>query len=181
MSAEDAFTIPAIAIVGHKNSGKTTLAERVIRAFTDAGLLVAAVKHTSDELGFDKPHKDSDRLRQAGALSVGLIAMSEAGFYIASRPESPEAWIEAVFRSTAVYPDLIVLEGWRGGRVPKIECVLDPSITTPSLTMEEGLIAVVSDHAIDADVPVLAHEPLEPILDLVRGTLPRLRPAAAPR
>lgn len=58
--------IPRIAVVGHKNSGKTTLVERLITAFTRDGLAVAAIKHTSDERGFDKPQTDSDRLMRAG-------------------------------------------------------------------------------------------------------------------
>lgn len=106
MSPAQALKIAAIAIVGRKNSGKTTLAERVIGAFTAAGLSVAAVKHTSDELGFDKPHKDSDRLRWAGATSVGLIARTEIGLYTTAPPENREAWIEATLRLAQVCPDL---------------------------------------------------------------------------
>jgi len=167
--------LPMIAIVGHKNSGKTRLAERVIAAFSRDGLNVAAVKHASDELGFDKPSKDSDRLRRAGATSVGLIAKSEVGFYTTRSPGTTEAWIEGVFRLMPVCPDLVVYEGYRGGPHPKIECILDRSVRRPSLTAAEGLIAVVSDHAVHADAPVLAHEPLDPILDLIWGALPRLR------
>ncbi|MGZ5823753.1 MAG: molybdopterin-guanine dinucleotide biosynthesis protein B [Hyphomicrobium sp.] len=41
---------PLIGIVGWKNSGKTTLIERLVAALTQRGLRVATVKHTHHEL-----------------------------------------------------------------------------------------------------------------------------------
>ncbi|MBI3873348.1 MAG: molybdopterin-guanine dinucleotide biosynthesis protein B [candidate division Zixibacteria bacterium] len=165
--------IPTVAIVGHKNSGKTTLTEGLIGAFVASGMRVAAVKHTSDEVGFDKPRTDSDRLRKAGAMALGMVAKSEIGFYLTHTPQTSESWIEATFAALPEPPHLIVYEGYRGGPHPKVECILKPEITTPSFTAAEGLIAVVSDHAILADVPVLPYEPLEPIMAAIRASFSR--------
>ena len=165
--------IPTVAIVGHKNSGKTTLTERLVAAFTQTGLRVCAIKHTSDEIGFDKPRTDSDRLRKAGAIAVGMVARSEVGFYTAHTADTSEAWIETAFSSLPHLPDLIIYEGYRGGPHPKIECILKPEVTTPSFTAAQGLIAVVSDHTITANVPVLTYDPLEPIMDLIRASFGR--------
>ena len=88
--------IPTVAIVGHKNSGKTTLTERLIAAFTLERLRVCAIKHTSDEVGFDKPRTDSDRLKTAGAIAVGMVAKSEIGLDQALKAEARRALLRYV-------------------------------------------------------------------------------------
>lgn len=166
--------IPTVAIVGHKNSGKTTLTERLVGHFTAAGMRVAAVKHTSDEAGFDKPGRDSDRLAHAGAVAVGMVAKHEIGFYTRHTAATSEEWMEATFSALPEPPDLILYEGYRGGPHPKIECILKPDVGVPSFTSAQGLIAVVSDHAITADVPVLGYEPVERIAGLIRSNFGRV-------
>lgn len=171
MSAS-AQPIPTVAIVGHKNSGKTTLAERLVAAFTALGLGVCAIKHTSDEVGFDKPRADSDRLKKAGAIAVGMVAKSEIGFYTSHTDDTSESWMESVFAALPHRPDLVIYEGYRGGPHPKVECILRPDVSTPSFSTGQGLIAVVSDHPITTDVPVFAYDPLGPIVDVIRASFP---------
>jgi molybdopterin-guanine dinucleotide biosynthesis protein B len=169
-----AGAVAAIAIVGHKNSGKTTLTVRLIAELTAAGFCVAAVKHTSDERGFDKPDTDSDRFRAAGAVAVGLIARNEVGFYTDHTAATGGAWIEGLLASLPRAPDLLIYEGHRTGLHPKIECMRKPELTTPTLGVEQRLVAVVSDHAIHAPVPVFAFEPIGPLAAFVVGlTRPR--------
>jgi molybdopterin-guanine dinucleotide biosynthesis protein B len=169
-----AGAVPAIAIVGHKNSGKTTLTVRLIAELTAAGFCVAAVKHTSDERGFDKPDTDSDRFRAAGVVAVGLIARNEVGFYTDHTAATGGAWIEGLLASLPRAPDLLIYEGHRTGPYPKIECVRKPELTTPTLGVEQRLVDVVSDHAIHGPVPVFAFEPIGPLAAFVVGlTRPR--------
>lgn len=170
---ETVVRIPTVAIVGHKNSGKTTLTERLVRHFTDRGMRVAAIKHTSDEVGFDKPHSDSDRLKRAGAIAVGMVAKGEIGLYTSVTPQVSEEWLETTFSRLAERPELIIYEGYRGGPHPKIECILNPETIRPSFTRQDGLIAVVSDHAITTDVLVLDYNPLDKIADVIRGSFGR--------
>ncbi len=182
MAAAKRHSIPTVAVVGHKNSGKTGVVVRLIASFTRMGLRVASVKHTSDEVGFDKPRSDSDRQKRAGAIAVGLVAKSEVGFYLEHTPQTSQQWIETTFAALPEPPDLIIYEGYRGGPHPKIECILKVEVTRPSFTPEEGLIAVVSDHRILAAVPVLAHEPAEPICAVIRASFSRHDwPGAAPK
>lgn len=164
--------VPAIALVGHKSSGKTTLAVRLIAELTAIGFCVAAIKHTSDERGFDKPDTDSDRLRTAGAMAVGLIARDEVGFYTDHTAATGGGWLEALLASLPGAPDLLIYEGCRTGSHPKIECIRRPKLTAPTVGVEQRLVAVVCDHAIRAPVPTFAFEPLGPlvafVIDLIR-------------
>jgi molybdopterin-guanine dinucleotide biosynthesis protein MobB len=175
-------SIPTVAVIGHKNSGKTTLTTRLITALTESGLRVASVKHTSDEVGFDKPRTDSDRHRRAGAVAVGLVAKGEIGLYCDHTEHTGEAWLESALGALPEPPDLIIYEGYRGGPHPKIECIRDPERQTASFTEVEGLIAVVSEQTIETEVPVLPFESITPICDLIRASLKRTDwPTAKPK
>lgn len=174
MSQTDrAGRIPTVAIVGHKNSGKTTLVERLVRHFTAGGMRVAAIKHTSDEVGFDKPRSDSDRLKQAGAIAVGMVAKGELGIYTTHTAEVSEGWLESVCARLPDPPSLVIYEGYRGGPHPKIECILDAGTHQPSFTAADGLIAVVSDHTIVTDVPVLDYSDFDEIVAVIRRSFDR--------
>ncbi len=62
---------PAILeVIGYSGSGKTTLIEKLIPALRKRGIRLAVIKYTSHHHEFDKPGKDSYRLRRAGAEAV---------------------------------------------------------------------------------------------------------------
>ena len=62
-----------LGIVGARNSGKTTVVEKLIHYLTENGVRVASVKHTSHAHRFDTPGKDSHRHREAGTDSVSAL------------------------------------------------------------------------------------------------------------
>ncbi|MEL6427459.1 MAG: molybdopterin-guanine dinucleotide biosynthesis protein B, partial [Pseudomonadota bacterium] len=61
-------------IVGWKNSGKTTLVERLVVEITGRGFSVSTVKHAHHTFDVDHPGKDSHRHRSAGAQEVLLAS-----------------------------------------------------------------------------------------------------------
>ena len=54
-------------VVVWKNSGKTTLVERLIGVFLRKGLKVSTIKHSHHKFQIDKKGKDSFRHRKAGS------------------------------------------------------------------------------------------------------------------
>jgi GTPase SAR1 family protein len=58
---------PVVGIAGWKNSGKTTLAARLVSELTERGYAVTAIKHARESFDIDQPGRDSYRLREAGA------------------------------------------------------------------------------------------------------------------
>ncbi|MCX5685128.1 MAG: molybdopterin-guanine dinucleotide biosynthesis protein MobB, partial [Planctomycetota bacterium] len=64
--------VPALAVCGPRNSGKTTLIEAVLPRLLAQGLKVAVLKESGRPLDVDRPQKDSDRLFRAGADVIFL-------------------------------------------------------------------------------------------------------------
>jgi len=68
----------AIAVVGTKKSGKTTITENLIRELTKRGYKVAAIKHIPEpDFTIDTAGKDTWRYAQAGAKTVISVAANE--------------------------------------------------------------------------------------------------------
>ncbi len=74
---------PAIAVVGRKDSGKTTVAESMVRALKREGCRVAAVKHVNQKgFSLDTAGKDTWKYSQAGANPVVSVSDIETGILI---------------------------------------------------------------------------------------------------
>lgn len=105
------------AITGYKNSGKTTLMERLIEELTRRGYRVATIKHDGHDFAPDVPHTDSWRHRQAGAYGTAVFSANR--FMITK--ECQEIEETALF---AAFPeaDIILIEGLKHSTYPKTVC-----------------------------------------------------------
>ena len=61
-------------ITGWKNSGKTTLTEKLVAELVRRGRRVSTVKHAHHDFDIDKEGADSFRHRQAGASEVAIVS-----------------------------------------------------------------------------------------------------------
>ncbi|HYS79993.1 MAG TPA: molybdopterin-guanine dinucleotide biosynthesis protein B [Anaeromyxobacteraceae bacterium] len=106
---------PVLAFSGVSGSGKTTLLVKLIPALRARGLTVAALKRSGHVHPFDRPGKDSARLRGAGALAVVLTGPHEVAYF-----GPPRAGIDEL---VALLPpcDLVVAEGFKGEPLPRVE------------------------------------------------------------
>lgn len=105
------------AISGWKNSGKTTLMERVIGELVRRGYRVATVKHDGHDFEADVPQTDSWRHHQAGAY--GTAVFSKHRFCITKECCGVDE--TALFRA---FPeaDIILIEGLKHSAYPKTIC-----------------------------------------------------------
>ena len=62
------------AIVGWKDSGKTTLVAKLVEHFTRQGLSVSTLKHAHHSFDLDQAGTDSFKHRSAGATEVVLVS-----------------------------------------------------------------------------------------------------------
>ena len=68
------MTQRVFGITGWKNSGKTTLVEKLVAELSRRGWTVSTVKHAHHDFDIDKQGTDSFRHRQAGAAEVAVVS-----------------------------------------------------------------------------------------------------------
>lgn len=105
-------------IIGWKNSGKTSLIERLVANITARGFTVSTVKHVHHDVDLDQPGKDSFRHRTAGASEVVLASAHRFALMREHRGPEPEL-PEILARMAPV--DLILVEGYKRDAHAKIE------------------------------------------------------------
>jgi len=154
------------AITGVKNSGKTTLMEKVIRALTSRGLRVASIKHDAHRFDPDVPGRDSYRHRAAGAYGSAVFD-GDKFMVIKDGAQTIEDMLE--FFDDA---DIILLEGARETDHPKVEIVRAGNSDRP-ISNPASMAALVTDLDIHIEgIPTLG-------LDDVEGIVERLLEMAA--
>lgn len=145
----------AISFVGNSGAGKTTLLERLIPALKGMGYRVGVVKHDAHRFDIDHPGKDSHRLTAAGADTMMITSASMLAM-VKRHSASPP--IEELLERYLSDMDLVLVEGFRGSSLPKIEVhrkEFRRTLICRGDRNDPGLAAVASDEPLDLDVPVL--------------------------
>ena len=134
-------------IVGWKNSGKTTLVERLVIEITGRGFTVSTVKHAHHTFDVDHEGKDSYRHRSAGAQEVLLASRNRWALMHEIRNEAEPPLSEFLEKLAPV--DLVLIEGYKRDGHAKIEA--HRAETKQNLLANEDLTitAVASNYGVD--------------------------------
>ena len=135
----------ALSIVGFSGSGKTELICRLLDWLVRQGLRVAVLKHTHHRDLGDRG-KDTWRFRQAGAP---VVALAGPGFLQITRAYPEEPQLAAALATLASGVDLILVEGYKSGSLPKI-VVLNPEIQESPPQYTQVIATVSQDSAVGA-------------------------------
>ncbi|NWF77089.1 MAG: molybdopterin-guanine dinucleotide biosynthesis protein B [Chloroflexi bacterium] len=141
--------VPVVSIVGKSQSGKTMLVEQLIAEFKRRGYKVAALKHSRSGIEIDQPGKDSWRFAQAGSDAVLLSSLDKLAFI---KNLDHELNIEEIMPVIGPEFDLVLVEGFRKSKIPKIE-VHRKELGDDLLCSPEELSAIVTDESLDIDIP----------------------------
>ena len=152
--------------VGHSGSGKTTLIEKLLRELSGRGLRVATIKHAHHKVVLDTPGKDSWRYKQAGAAISMLVTSNELQLVADAVDRREPAQLAQRFLGEA---DLVLAEGFSHAAGVKIEVLRRECSTVPRCSIEDGLIAIVTD--IGEVYPQLPHYGLDDIAGIVQFML----------
>lgn len=136
-----------LAVVGAKNSGKTTVIEGLIRHLTAKGYRVATIKHTSHRHRFDTPGKDSYRHREAGADLT--VAMSLEEIAVFSQPDSFD--VEQFQDTTMGRFDIWLIEGNHQADHPKV--LVTRLLRDFADELPNNIIATIGPEQIDDSLP----------------------------
>ena len=153
---------PIICIVGRSQSGKTTLIEKLSPALKNRGYRIGTIKHSHHIFDFDKTGKDSWRHRDAGAETVIIASPGK----IALVKNDHEGTLDSL-REFFGDMDLVITEGYKKEKKPKIEVIRSARHTEALLKDDRHLVAVVSDVNLKMNVPVFGMEDIVQLADFI--------------
>lgn len=152
-------------IIGWKNSGKTSLMERLVAEITARGLSVSTIKHVHHDVDLDQPGKDTFRHRSAGAREVVLASAHR--FALLHEHRGPEPALTDILQRLAPV-DLVLVEGYKRDPHPKIEVFradIGHSLIQPT---DPTTRAVATDAALPPlGVPVLDLNDTKAVADFI--------------
>jgi len=151
--------LPVLGFAAYSGTGKTTLLEKVLPLLSTRHIRTGVIKHAHHTFEIDHEGKDSYRLRKAGAKQM-LIGSARRWALMVETDQHPKDTLHELIRHldhTSL--DLILVEGFKPERIPKIELVR-PRLGHPLFYPEDSSIIAV---ATDAKLPV---ETSLPVLDI---------------
>jgi molybdopterin-guanine dinucleotide biosynthesis protein B len=134
-----------LGVIGWSGSGKTTLLEDLVGRLAAAGLRVNVVKHSHHDIVLEPPHKDSARMRAAGAAEVMIASPYRVAIMRELRGAAEPPLAELLERLAPA--DLTLVEGYKWEALPKLE-VYRPEVGKPPIYPDDPhVVAVASSMA----------------------------------
>lgn len=138
--------IPVVGFVAASGTGKTTLLRKLIPLLRDAGLRVAAIKHTHHNFDMDQPGKDSYELREAGVEQMLLASNRRWALLVEnSQPEPEPSLNELLLHIDQERADIILVEGFKHEAFPKIQLHRAATGGEPWFASDANIIAIATD------------------------------------
>lgn len=159
-----------IAVSGVKNSGKTTLIEKLLPYLQVHGLQTAVIKHDGHTFQPDPTNTDTGRFMQAGAYGTAIYDGEK--YKVIKRVEIQETDLMQQFPEA----DLILLEGFKQSRWPKLE-VVRAANSQDFVCPVDTLLALVTDLPLDnvTTIPKVALDDIDAIAELIVQYVHNLR------
>ena len=154
-------------ITGWKNSGKTTLAEKLVAELVRRGWTVSTVKHAHHDFDIDKEGADSFRHRQAGATEVAIVSGRRWALMHELRDEEEPKLTEILARMAPA--DIVIVEGYKREAHRKIEARRREAKNREPLSAgDPNIVAVAADSAQPGEsLPVFDLDDVDAIADFV--------------
>lgn len=165
------MTQRVLGVTGWKNSGKTTLVERLVSELTRRGWRVSTVKHAHHDFDIDKPGADSFRHRTAGASEVAIVSGRRWALMHELRGEEEPPLARILARLAPC--DLVLVEGYKREAHPMIEARrLEARSREPLAPGAPNVLAIAADHAVeDTALPVFALDDVAAIADFAEKAM----------
>jgi molybdopterin-guanine dinucleotide biosynthesis protein B len=157
---------PVFGVVGWKNSGKTTLTERLVAEFTARGLRVSMVKHAHHHVDVDRSGTDSYRHRLAGSHEVILAGGSRFALMHEYRDQPEFELADLLARMSPC--DLVLVEGFKKTPIPKLEVHRQEGKKDLLAHSDGSILAVATDFEVSGlDIPVFDLNAISSIADFI--------------
>lgn len=161
------MTQRVFGVAGWKNSGKTTMTERLVAELSSRGWAIATVKHAHHDADVDHEGTDSFRHRRAGAREVALVTGRRWALMHELRDEPEPSLAEILERLSPC--DLVLVEGYKREGHAKLELRRGGAKqTTPLAPDDPSIVAIAADIPVaTAGLPVFGLDDIAAIADFV--------------
>jgi len=151
-----------IAVIGWKNSGKTTLVSRLVSHLRKKKFKVGVVKHAHHTFDIDHPNTDSYKIRQAGSYKTTIV--SEKRLAHIEEKISSEIDIEELIKFNNGC-DILIFEGFKKiKKLSKIEVNLTKNNKELLYKSLDNVKLLVSDDMSEHPIKVLRHDQVNEII-----------------
>lgn len=162
------MTQKLFGITGWKNSGKTTLTEKLVESLSARGYRISTIKHAHHNFDIDHQGTDSWRHRNAGAAEVAIVSANRFAIMHENARNEDEPSLEDIANKLAPC-DLVIVEGYKRESHKKIELRRAGSHDGPALSAADpSIVAIASDKMIEGEsLPVFHLDAIEEITNFV--------------
>ena len=158
-----------IAVIGWKNSGKTTLVSRLVSHLRKKKFKVGVVKHAHHTFDIDHPNTDSYKIREAGSYKTTIV--SEKRLAHIEEKISPEIDIEELIKLNNGC-DILIFEGFKKiKKLSKIEVNLKKNNKELLYKSFDNVKLLVSDDMSEHPIKVLRHDQVNEIIKEILSDL----------
>lgn len=161
--------VPIVGFAAYSGTGKTTLLRKLLPLLKERGVRVGMVKHAHHTFDVDQPGKDSYELRKAGAAQMLIASRSRWALMVEKQREKEPQLDEVLLELDQAALDLILVEGFKQERFPKIELIRSGLKGKPFYPDDDNIIAIATDDpgGLDTDLPVLDLNSPQVIADFI--------------
>ena len=158
-----------IAVIGWKNSGKTTLVSKLVAHLKKKKFKVGVVKHAHHTFDIDHPNTDSYKIREAGSYKTTIV--SEKRLAHIEEKISPEIDIEELIKLNNGC-DILIFEGFKKiKKLSKIEVNLNKNNKELLYKSLDNVKLLVSDDMSEHPIKVLRHDQVNEIIKEILSDL----------
>ena len=160
-----------IVVVGWKNTGKTTLIEKLIKEFNKRNLSISTIKHSHHNFSIDQQGTDSFRHFNAGAKET-ILASDTKWIKFSKSISEHETSLDYLIKQ--INPvDIVIVEGFKVSGHKKVEVVNNISERKPLYENDKTICGLIfNQRKIENTVlPQFERDNIQEICDFIIKTL----------
>ena len=160
-----------IGVVGWKNTGKTTLIEKLIKEFTKRNFTVSTIKHSHHKFSIDRQGTDSYRHFNAGTKET-ILASEQEWIKFSKQKSNPKPNLPYLIEQI-IPVDIVIVEGFKDSKHKKVEVVASTSDEKPLYETDKTVCGIIINHnkIKNAVLPQFERDKVQEICDFIAITL----------
>ena len=159
------MNMKTIAVIGWKNSGKTTLVSNLTNYYFNKGIKVGVVKHAHHNFDIDHEGTDSYKIRKSGAFKTTIVSNKRLAHMI-----EEESLDENITKIIAMHEDceILIFEGFKNNNeLKKIEVSFKKNNKNELNSELPNVLAIVTDQTQKRTIPNFQHDQIPEIAEFI--------------